>query len=667
MPHFIIDLIWVLIVGLAGGIVAKSLKQPLIIGYIIAGVVIGSNTGGVTVVSEDMIHILAEVGVALLLFSLGIEFSIRDLKPIGRIAGLGALIQVAVTLVLGFGLGRWLGWASLPSFCLAISIVSSSTAVILKSLVSAGHVGSLSGRVMLGLSIVQDLTVIPLMIVLMSLHNSGGGSILEIMTPIGMAVLFVALMVVFGSRLIPQVLKFVACWQSQELFLFTVVAISLGIGYISHAFGLSLAFGAFVAGLVLAGSDYGNKALSEMIPLRDLFALVFFVSVGMMLQPEFIWNNIGTLSIMVCVTCIGRGLILGGLCWGFGYRNVIPLAAFLGMMPISEIGFIVISQAAAPGEPGGKGPVIDHYVYSMILNMIVLSMIIGPFVSGFTASLYKIFGKVFRKDVTHIELKETGLDMHVVIAGGRYLGRYIARVLRFLELPYVVIEPNHQMFVKFQLEGINVLFGDPSHPTILEAANIERARLLLITTDAYTEIVGITKASREINPDLRIVVQHEGQDNIKEFADLKIDEVVHPEYEVGLEMLRQSLISQHVSTQETEIYLDKIRQMLYVPLESNKGDRRLLRRLRRTMGFLELEWIFIPDDSALIGRTAFNICSEVTLVGTMRNGVFHPDPDPMEPFLARDGLAVVGTQEQINIVEQLAKPKDDTNMKVSTP
>lgn len=659
MPPLITDLIWILLGGLIGGMIAKALKQPLIIGYIIAGVIVGPNTGGITVVSDDMINILAEVGVALLLFSLGIEFSIRDLKPIGRIAGFGALIQVAVTLAFGFALGRWLGWAPLPSFCLAISIVSSSTAVILKSLTSTGHVSTLSGRVMLGMSIVQDLTVIPLMIVLMSLHNSGGGSVLEVMAPIGMAVLFVAIMVIVGSRVIPQILKFVAHWQSQELFLFTVVAISLGIGYVSYVFGLSLAFGAFVAGLVLAGSDYGNKALSEMIPLRDLFALVFFVSVGMMLQPEFIWQNIGTISLLVCVACIGRGLILGGLCWSFGYRNVIPMAAFLGMMPISEIGFIVVQQAIAPGEPGGKGPVIDNYVYSMILNMIVLSMIIGPFVSGFTAPLYKMFGKVFRKDVTNIELKEVGLSGHVIIAGGRYLGRYIARVLRFLKLPHVVIEPNHRMFVKMQGENLNVLFGDPTQATILGAANIDKARLLLITTDAYADIVGITKTAQEIVPDLRIVVQYEGQDNLQALADLGIDEIVQPEYEVGLEMLRQALISQQVSTQETEHYLDEIRQMLYSPLESNQGDRRLLRRLRRTMGLLELEWILVSMGSDLIGRTSSDIGSTISIVGIMRDGTFIANPSVTERFEPGDCLAVVGTQEQIENMELKARPKKD--------
>ncbi len=650
MPPLITDLIFILLGGLVGGMLAKVLKQPLIIGYIIAGVIVGPHTPGITVISEGTIDTLAEIGVALLLFSLGIEFSIRDLKPIGRIAGFGALIQVALTLVFGFLLGRWLDWDHLSSFCLAITIVSSSTAVILKSLVASGHVGALSGRVMLGLSIVQDLAVIPLMIVLMSLHDSGGGSFWEISKPVVWAFVFVGVMAAVGSRVIPKMLKFVAQWQSQELFLFTVIAISLGIGYVSYEFGLSLAFGAFVAGLVLAGSDYGNKALSEMIPLRDLFALVFFVSVGMILEPAFIWQNIGNISLLVAVACIGRGLILGGLCWSFGYRNVIPMAAFLGMMPISEIGFIVIQQAGA-----GETPVINEYEYSMILNMIVLSMVIGPFVAGFTTPLYGMFGKVFRKQVKQIALKSQGLERHVVIAGGQFLGRYIAHVLQFLKLPYVVIEPNHRMFVQMQGENLNVLFGDPTQKTILTAAHIEQARLLLVTTDAYAEIMGVTRTVKEIVPELRIVVQYEGYDNLESLRELGIDEVVQPEYEVGLEMLRQALISQQVSTQETEHYLDEVRQMLYSPLESTRGDRRHLRRLRRTMGLLELEWIVVPKNSALVGLSALDLGNDVTVVGVMRGTTFTANPQPTDIFQAGDSLAVVGTIENIDSMEQQFK------------
>lgn len=648
MPPLITDLIYILLGGLVGGLVAKALKQPLIIGYILAGILVGPKTGGIAIQSVEQIGTLAEVGVALLLFSLGIEFSLRDLKPIGKIAGIGALVQVALTLVLGYFLGKGIGWNNAASFCLAISIVSSSTAVILKSLVTTGHSGSLSGRVMLGLSIVQDLTVIPLMIVLASVHTSEGGLVVGIAKPVGLALVFVGGMVIVGSRVIPALLRFVSHWQSQELFVFTVIAISLGIGYVSYLFGLSLAFGAFVAGLVLAGSDYGNKALSEMIPLRDVFALVFFVSVGMMLEPAFIWQNAGTLTALVFAACVGRGLILAAMCWFFGYRNIIPLAAFLGMMPISEIGFIVVSLAGV--DYPGKGPIIDKEQYSMILNMVILSMLVGPFISVYTGPLYQFIGRIssrFRKKVKTVVLQETGLNQHVVIVGGRFLARYIARVLHFLRLPYVVIEPNHQHFVKLQQEKLRTIFGDPMQQSILAAADIAKARLLLITIDSYADIYGVTRAVKEVRPDLRIIVQYEGQDHLHQLRELGINEIVQPEYEVGLEMLRQALNSQHVSTQETEHYLDEIRQTLYSPLTSQNSDKRFLRRLRKTMGLLELEWIPLTDSIPFEGKTVGDFLDVINIVGIMRNGVFRTPLLPSEPLKQGDCLAVVGSAEQI--------------------
>ncbi len=671
MPPLIVDLIYILLGGLIGGMIAKALKQPLIIGYILAGVIVGPNTGGIMIESREQVSTLAEVGVALLLFSLGIEFSLRDLKPIGKIAGIGAMVQVTLTLVFGYFLGRWIGWNNVASFCLAICLVSSSTAVILKSLVTTGHTGSLSGRVMLGMSIVQDLTVIPLMIVLASVHTSEGGLVWGIAKPIGLAIVFVGLMVLVGSRIIPKILQFVAQWQSQELFLFSVIAISLGIGWVSYMFGLSLAFGAFVAGLVLAGSDYGNKALSEMIPLRDVFALVFFVSVGMLLQPSFIWANIGTISLLVFVGCVSRGLILAFMCRFFGYRNIIPLAAFLSMMPISEIGFIVISMAGA--NFNGKGPIVDLTQYSMILNMIVLSMLIGPFIAVFTGPIYSFYGKCYamfwhRTQVQTVVLEENGLSNHVIIAGGRYLAQYIARVLHFLRLPYVVIEPNHQLFVKLQRENLRTIFGDPTHQAILAAGEISKARLLIITQDAYVDIVGIVRTAKELRPDLQMIVQFEGQDNLQQLRDWGIDEIVQPEYEVGLEMLRQALNSQHVSTQETEHYLDEIRQMLYSPLTSPYGDRRLLGRLRKTMGLLELEWILFTGSRNLDGKTIGDVAAEITVVGIMRDGSFRTDPQLSEPLLHGDCLAVVGTTMQIENVERIfATTPDLTDSSVELP
>lgn len=559
---FVVDLIAIIIAGFFGGIIAKALKQPLILGYIIAGIIVGPNTVGYVVKEVDQIQILAEIGVALLLFSLGIEFSLGELKPIGKIAGFGAMIQVTLTLVLGFFLGQFLGWNKLASFCLAISIISSSTAVILKSLVSTGHVSALSGRVMLGMSIVQDITVLPLMIILIGLKDVGGetGSSLGFLQPIMMVALFVGVMFLFGSRIIPVFLRWVASFKSQEIFLLSVIVVSLGIGYISYLFGLSLSFGAFVAGLVLAGSDYAHKALSEMTPVRDIFALLFFVSVGMLLNPMFIVTNFGTILILVTVACVGRGVILSLLTWFFGYRNVIPYAALLGMIPISEIGFIVISSSLSE-------KIITDFQYSAILNMIVVSMLIGPPISLLTAPLYKASQKWFKKptgQMTAAKFSEEKLSDHVILAGGRYLARYIARALQLLNIPYVIVEPNHQTFGFAQAEGLNVLFGEPNQRLVLQAAGVETAKVVLITAKDRGMIRAIIEAAREIRPDTPFVVQYEGHDGAELLSEIGVEEIVQPEHQIGIEMLRRSFQRMDLLTAQVEEYVEKIEsELLY--------------------------------------------------------------------------------------------------------
>ncbi len=281
------DIIIIVVAALIGGILAHGLRQPLVLGYILAGVLVGPHTGGVTVSKVHDIELLAEIGVALLLFALGLEFSLKKLKPVRTIALVGTPIQIFLTMAYGYAIGLGSGWEWLPSVWLGALVSLSSTMVILKTLMNQGLLGTLSSRVMIGMLIVQDLAVVPLMIILPQLNNPTGG--LPILGLAALkAVLFLALMVVLGTRLLPWVMTRIACWNSRELFLLAITAIGLGIGYITYLLGLSFAFGAFVAGMVLSESDYSHQALNDIIPLRDIFGLLFFTSVGMLLDPSFL-------------------------------------------------------------------------------------------------------------------------------------------------------------------------------------------------------------------------------------------------------------------------------------------------------------------------------------------------------------------------------------------
>jgi len=317
------DIALILVAALLGGILARWLGLPLILGYIAAGVLIGPNTFGPTVGDVHEIELLAEIGVALLLFTIGLHFSLRELAPVWRIALLGTPVQMALTIAFGYGVGRLLldlGWVE--SVWLGSLISLSSTAVVLKTLGEQGVLGTLSARVMIGMLIVQDLAIVVLLTVLPVLENVKEG-----LPELGLAVLkaaaFIAAMLLFGSRILPLLLARLAAWGSRELFLVSVVAIGVGVGYATYLVGLSFAFGAFIAGMVLSQSDYSHQALAEVEPLRDVFAMIFFVSVGLLIDPSFLWVRFGTIAFVVVLVLVVKSLIFGGLTRVFGYGNIV--------------------------------------------------------------------------------------------------------------------------------------------------------------------------------------------------------------------------------------------------------------------------------------------------------------------------------------------------------
>ena len=384
------DIAIIIVAALIGGLVAQLIRQPLIIGYILAGVLVGPYTGWNPISEIHNIELLAEIGVALLLFALGLEFSFKKLKPVRFIALVGTPIQITLTILYGIAIGRWFNMSRNDSIWLGSLISLSSTMVLLKTMMNQGRIGTLSSKVMVGMLIVQDLAVVPMMIILPEL--GGQDSNLPVL---GFAALkaaaFLIIMVLLGTRLLPRLLYYIARWNSRELFLLAITAIGLGVGYATYLVGLSFAFGAFIAGMVLSESDYGHQALSDIIPLRDLFGLLFFVSVGMLLDPVFLYSNLKEVLGLVMLIIIGKGLLFAGISRLFGYRNVIPLAIGLGLFQVGEFSFVLARVGLSTNS-------IDMELYSLVLSATILTMILTPFISGFTAPIYSSIKKRLKKE-----------------------------------------------------------------------------------------------------------------------------------------------------------------------------------------------------------------------------------------------------------------------------
>ncbi|MDF1580490.1 MAG: cation:proton antiporter [Desulfuromonadales bacterium] len=639
------DIVIIIITGLAGALIAHRLRQPLMLGYILAGVLVGPFTGGVSVGDVHEIEKLAEIGVALLLFALGLEFSLSELRSVRSIALLGTPLQIIVTTILGFFIGRWLGWEVLPSIWLGALISFSSTMVILKTLVNQGVMGTLSSRVMIGILIVQDLAVVPLMIMLPQLSDPQAG-----LPMLGLAALkaavFLTLMLYLGTKWLPRFLAIIARWESRELFLLSITAIGLGIGYITYLFGLSFAFGAFVAGIVLSESDYGHQALSDIIPLRDLFGLLFFTSVGMLLDPSFFRENWTSVLALVLLAGAGKGAVMAVMARGFGYVNVIPLAVGLGLFQIGEFSFLLAQEGYASGA-------LTQDQYSLILCATVVSMVLTPLLSGLTKPLYTLFQNYSRNNnpLESINLPHHALKKHVVVVGGGRVGQHVARVLQQLEVPFVIIEVNHRRFEECKAAHFPTIYGDASLGQVLVAAGVERAHQLLITAPAIIQTQQIVVYVQQFHPELNIVVRAAGEEQMRTLYQLGVYMVILPELEAGLEIARQALLQLKMPIPVIQQYTDTIRKELYHPLSVGGDAHQDLKLLQDARNLLELSWERLTSKTSLPGRSLRELeirqRTGVSIVGIIRNKKFMPNPDADFEFAAGDLIAAIGDTAQL--------------------
>lgn len=530
------DFVLIILAGLLGALAARALRLPLMVGYVAAGVLVGPHTAGPTVVQVNDIELLAEIGVALLLFSLGLELSFRDLQPVRRVALIGGPIQILVTCALAATAAAALGMDAREAIWLGAMISVSSTAVVLKMLSAAGVTHTLASRVMIGLLVVQDLAVVPMLVILPQI-GAAGGLLGSLGRAIGIAVLLLGAIVVLGTRLLPKLLRFVLTWGSRELFLVCVVAIGVGVGYATWLAGLSFALGAFVAGLVLSESEFSHQALSDVVPIRDIFGLLFFVSVGMLLDPAFAFNHAGRIAAVVFFTFAGKSLITGLLVRAFGYVRLAPWIVGLGLSQIGEFSFVL----ARTGHTSGM---LSKSTYDLALTCTVLTMALSPLVSRLAPWL----GGAWRRrhgSPMQSAPAEPGVVFqrnHVIVAGYGRSGRAAARVLHCAAIPFVVVEINHSVFGGLALAGLSGIWGDITGDEILKAAGIDSARVLLLTVPDQATVRMAVQRGRSLNPTVSVIARAFRREDVLELRRLGASGAVQPEFEGGVEMVREALL-----------------------------------------------------------------------------------------------------------------------------
>jgi CPA2 family monovalent cation:H+ antiporter-2 len=577
--RFILDLGAAVAAALVGGAIAVRLGQPAIIGYLLAGLVIGPATPGF-VGDVEQIAVLADVGVVLLLFALGVEFSIRGLLDVRRVAIPGGVVQIVLVLATGaavmVGLGFELREALVVGACLSLS----STLVVLKSLIDRGELDSLHGRAAIGWSIVQDIATIVFIVALPSL--AGGDVVLPFLLAIGKAALFLALAYLVGTRLLPPAFAAIARLGSSELFLLAVVGTALLTAAVSSiVFGLSLALGAFVAGVLVSESDLAHQAAAEVTPFRDLFAVLFFVSVGMLIDPAAIVGEAPLIAVLVAIAVIGKGAITAALGAGLGMPRRSALLLGAVMAQVGEFSFILAEDALGLG-------VIDDEVYNLILATAVVSILVSPITQRVTDS---IVGRTERGDdaraldlaaqglilpttptgpAVPLSRTEAGLDADeearrptIVVLGAGRVGRVVIRAARRRGFRCVVVDREPARLDEASAMGAVTMFGDAARPEILARLGLDRARVLVVAIgDPLTARIATERALR-FHPRLPVAARARGLREIETLRRLGVNRLADPEAEASFELARHALQRMGVSGPELNGIISGLRRDVY--------------------------------------------------------------------------------------------------------
>jgi len=648
------DISIIIVAGLIGGIVAQLIRQPLIIGYILAGIAVGPYTGIIPIGEIHTIETLAEIGVALLLFTLGLEFSFKDLKAVKGIALIGTPLQIILSIGLGYGIGRILGLDPISSIWFGALISLSSTVVLLKTLANQGRMGTLSARVMTGILIIQDLAFVPLVIILPSISNisAGFGGLLN---AIILALVFLVAMVMLGTKLIPWFMEYIAKGNSRELFMLAVAALGLGIGYITYLLGLSFAFGAFVAGLILSESEYGHQALADVIPLRDLFVLLFFVSVGMLFDPGFMVEHWQMVLLAVIMVSFVKMLLFGAIAPLFGYKAVVPLAVSLSLFQVGEFSFVLARLGLETGA-------INNDLYSLTLNVAILTMLITPQVSGLISPIYSWYmRRNVRETLECDNMPKAGLVNHVVIVGAGRTGRFTAQVLKDSDQVFVLLELDHHRMQLAKEEGFPVIYGDASQESVLKATGVGQASVILITVPSLLVTHAILRTIRQLNPSIHVIARAKNQDDLAALKQNDLYEVVHPEFEAGLEIARQALLHMEYNQNEVEILADQVRRKAYAPFLSDKIDLPEHLKSSDNQPSLEMGWIQIPEGSPVKGKSLKELdirkAMGTSIVAIMRDEELIPNPGGNQTLLIGDLVGILSIPDACTAFELFVAPE----------
>jgi CPA2 family monovalent cation:H+ antiporter-2 len=644
---FLGELVTVLVASLLVIVVFHRLKLPAVVGFLITGILIGP--GGLALVKNSRtINALAEVGVMMLLFTIGIEFSLARLKKIQRYFWLGGGFQVVMTIIIVAAISRALGISTPEGLLYGFLVALSSTAVVLKLLSDKNMLDSPSGQISMGILIFQDVAILPMLGIIPVLANLASASLFALGTRFVLSVLSILVIFFVARKVMPPVISLIVRTRIKEIFLLSALFVCLGMAYITSSLGLSLALGAFLAGIIISESEFSHQVVSDILPFKDVFNSIFFISVGMLLNTSSVWE----LKRLILAVVAGILLLKIGIVFltvrllKFNFR--LSLLAAFGLAQIGEFSFVL----AGVGRENGFLPdqVFQIFVASSVLTILATPFLIqiGPGLSE------KIAGKLkLEKEPEAVNLEARSLQNHVIIAGFGLNGQNLARVLKETGIPYVILELNPETCRRAVESSEPLIFGDASSDVILKKTGIEKSKVLAVAISDPAATRRTVSIARRLNPELFIIVRTRYATEIDELYALGANEVIPEEFETSIEIFVRVLEKFRLPRNIINTQVQIIRSERYGLLRSARSSSRRL--AEKIYDFLEagvVETFLVNSESWMSGKTLGELDlrskTGVTVIAVVRNEKTHSGPGSDFRLENHDILVLVGDHQAMD-------------------
>jgi CPA2 family monovalent cation:H+ antiporter-2 len=644
------ELIILLAVSLPITFLFHKAKLPALVGFLITGVLIGPY--GTAVITEmEIVERLAEIGVVLLLFTVGLEFSIEDIMRSGRQLLLGGGMQVFLTFVAVAGIALPFGYPPTQALFFGFLASLSSTAIVLKMYSDRSELDTAHGRLSTGILLFQDMAVVPMMLLLPVLGQASAGdgiTPLSVLLSLGKAVLGLAAVFFAARKIVPFLLHQVIRLRNREMFFLLVVLLCLGTAWITFSLGLSLALGAFLAGLIIAESEYSHHIVADILPFRDYFASIFFISIGMLLKTDYFlrhWPLLIGLTTALALLKTGLVTVTAAV---LRYPVRTALLSGLALAQVGEFSFLLADQ-------GARFSLIAGDTFQAFINTSILTMIATPFIMQVSPWFADRIRLPRHDSSGHANV--CSLTGHTIIAGYGLNGRNLARTLRATRIPYTVLEVNADTIRKARDEGEPIIYGDITREDVLVRAGADCARVIVFAISDFSATRMAIRFVRSINPSIFILVRTRYSAEVDELLKLGADQVIAEEFETSIEIFSRVLHEYHVPGNIIANQINLVRFDGYKMLRGMSLDQEKIGRLAALFAAATVDNVQVQPESASIGKTLRELdlrrSTGATVIAIVRNGEAVTNPGPEFSLEVDDILVLLGAHKELDAAVDL--------------